>query len=62
MRLVNADEVIKKLEEFLELTRKEQTIECIKHNGYGTPLQSKNNGKIEAIILAINIVDASVEE
>ena len=50
------ERVLERLERELKWTRAEQTIECERHNGYGSPLQSKNSGKIEALKKAIEIV------
>ena len=50
------ERVVEKMESELKWTRAEQSIECTRRNGYGSPLQSKNSGKIEALKKAISIV------
>lgn len=50
------ERVVAKLENELKWTRAEQSIECTRRNGYGSPLQSKNSGKIEALKKAIGIL------
>lgn len=50
------ERVVKKLESELKWTRAEQSIECTRRNGYGSPLQSKNSGKIEALKKTIEIL------
>ena len=59
-RRILVDNITKKLEEELKLTREAQTIECIGNNGNGTPLQSKFSGEICALIKAINIVKQEI--
>ena len=49
------ERIVERLEYELKWTRAEQTIECERHNGYGSPLQSKNSGRIEALKKAIKI-------
>ena len=49
------ERICERLEVELKWTRAEQTIECERHNGYGSPLQSKNSGKIEALKKSIEI-------
>ena len=50
------ERVLEKMESELKWTRAEQSIECTRHNGYGSPLQSKNSGKIEALKKTIKII------
>ena len=50
------ERILTRSEEELKWTRAEQSIECERCNGYGSPLQSKNSGKIEALKKAIEIV------
>lgn len=50
------ERIVERLEGELKWTMAEQTIECERHNGYGSPLQSKNSGKIEALKKSIEIV------
>ena len=60
---MNAFEKIReRLETELKCTRDKQTIECIKNNGFGTPLQSKYSGNIEMLLKAIEIVNQVEEE
>ena len=49
-------EIVERLESELKWTRAEQSIECTRHNGYGSPLQSKNSGKIESLKKTIEIL------
>lgn len=51
------ERVVAKLESELKWTRVEQSIECERTNGYGSPLQSKNSGKIEALKKTIEILE-----
>lgn len=50
------EKVVAELETELRVTRNAQSIECIKNDGYGTPLQAKNSGKIEMLLRTIDMV------
>ena len=50
------ERVVERLEEELKIKRTKQTTECIKKDGFGTPLQSKLSGNIEMLLKAIKII------
>lgn len=64
MSMINefAEKLIDRLEEELKTAREMQTTQCIGHNGYGTPLQSKLGGEICALLKMQNIVNQLAEE
>jgi hypothetical protein len=56
------EKLIDRLEEELKTAREMQTTQCIGHDGYGTPLQSKLGGEICALLKVQNIVNQLAEE
>ena len=56
------EKLINRLEEELKTAREMQTTQCIGHDGYGTPLQSKLGGEICALLKVQNIVNQLAEE
>lgn len=56
------DKLIGRLEDELKNAREMQTTQCIEHDGYGTPLQSKLSGEICALLKVQNIVKQLAEE
>lgn len=56
------EKLIGRLEEELKTAREMQTTQCIGHDGYGTPLQSKLGGEICALLKVQNIVNQLAEE
>lgn len=64
MSMINefVEKLINRLEEELKTAREMQTTQCIGHDGYGTPLQSKLGGEICALLKVQNIVNQLAEE
>lgn len=56
------EKLIGRLEDELKTAREMQTTQCIEHDGYGTPLQSKLSGEICALLKVQNIVKQLAEE
>ena len=56
------EKIKERLKTELKCTRDKQSIECMKNDGFGTPLQAKYSGNIEMLIKAIEIVNQVAEE
>ena len=56
------EKIKERLETELKCTRDKQSIECMKNDGFGTPLQAKYSGNIEMLLKAIEIVNQVAEE
>lgn len=56
------EKLIGRLEDELKTAREMQTTQCIEHDGYGTPLQSKLSGEICTLLKVQNIVKQLAEQ
>lgn len=52
----DVDKAVEQLEERLKSIRKEQTADCIKHDGHWTPEQGMRSGMIKAYLKSLEIV------